>query len=184
MALLSLERRQRLENWLSATGELCVHLYLPHSAGSGTNYLVRTVNELEELIAKQTWDELDLAIFRRLQYPLRGAANEAMLEQALRQIADGECFELVWLEHYYPEEYWRFATGDTHHEMREAFREAAGEQVGFGRDPCDGYSDWIYRTPDEVMVLHYELRGDHYEAKGAQPAQPPSADAPKAPGKT
>jgi hypothetical protein len=167
MPLLSPSQRGRLEEWLNETGELYVDVYLPHSGGGGTGYFVRTVNQLEELIAKQRWHKLVLAVFRRLQYPLRGVANEAMLAQALVQVPEREWFHLVSLDHYYPDECWWCGSGDTHEEMRQAFREVAGQRVGFGRDPFDKDSDWIYQTADEVMALYFNRRGDHYEAVSA-----------------
>lgn len=167
MPLLSPEQRGRLQNWLNETDELHVDVYRPRSGGSGVGYFVRRVDELEDLIAKERWPHLVLAIFRRIQYPLRGVADEAMLAQALSQIPEGEWFHLVSLDHYYPEECHWCGSGDTHEEMRQAFRKITGQRVGFGRNPFDRDSDWIYQTPDEVMNLDFERHGNHYEIVGA-----------------
>jgi hypothetical protein len=162
MNLLSQEQRAQLQDWLNETGELHVDVYLPRGGG-GTSYFVRSVGELEELIMKQKWPKVALAVFRRLQYPLRGVADEAMLAQALTQIPDGEWFHLISLDHYYPEECHWCGEGDSHKEMRQIFHQLAGQRVGFGRNPFDKNSDWIYRTPDEVMALDFERRGDCHE---------------------
>ena len=163
MPLLSPAQRAQLQVWLNETGELLVDTYQPRSGGGGTGYFVRTVDQLEALIAKQRWPKLVLAIFRRLQYPLRGLADEAMLAQALKQIPEGEWFHLVSLDHYFPDECRWCGDGETHEKMRQAFREVAGQRVGFGRNPFDKDSDWVYHTPEEAMALDFERRGDHYE---------------------
>ena len=167
MALLSQEQRRQLQDWLNENGELHVDVYLPRSGGSGRGYFVRSVDDLEELITKQSRPKLALAVFRRLQYQLRGVADEGMLAQALRLIPEGEWFHLVSLDHYYPDEcHWR-GSGDTHEEMQQAFREVAGQRVGFGRNPFDKDTDWIYKTPNEAMSLDFERDENHYVIKRA-----------------
>src|SRR5947208_6004766 len=100
MPTLTPERRAKFQEWLSENGELCVDIYLPKSGGGGTQYFVRSVGEFEALISEQTWRELVVTVFRRLQYALRGIADESLLAQALQQIPDGQWYTIVVMENY------------------------------------------------------------------------------------
>src|SRR4051812_11871450 len=103
MPTFSPEQRSKLEEWLAETGELCVDIYLPKSAGGGNQYFVRSVEDLEALTSGQTWRELVVTVFRRLQYPLRGIADDSLLARALEEIPDGQWYTILLLEDYcYP----------------------------------------------------------------------------------
>ena len=162
--LFSVQQHKQLKQWLSETGELYIDLYLPKSAGSGTDYFIDSLEKLEELISKQTWQQLVVTVFRRLQYPLRGVADESLLERGLQQIPDGEWYTIVLLEDYfYPHlRRWR-ASGSSHAEFRREFSEVLGRRIGIGRNPFDKDDAWILSTPDEAMVLYLKRMGDHYE---------------------
>jgi hypothetical protein len=160
MPALTPQQRTQLQAWLSEIGELYVDVYRPHSGGSGTGYFVRSVEAVETLISDQTWPELVVTVFRRLQYPLRGVADDALLAQALQQTRDGEWFHFVSLDDYYPSSCsWR-GSGSTHAELRQEFREIIGQRVGIGRDPFDGDETWIHSTPSEVMVVRREREAE------------------------
>lgn len=53
-----------LHDWLSETGELFVWLEFPHSGGSGFSFSVSSLEELKELISKQTHPEIEIFIFK------------------------------------------------------------------------------------------------------------------------
>jgi hypothetical protein len=59
-----------LHDWLVETGELYVHLEFPHSGGSGTSYFVRSEREVKELTVRQSHPEIEIFIYRHLQYPI------------------------------------------------------------------------------------------------------------------
>jgi hypothetical protein len=134
----SAQQHRRLEKWLSETGELYINLYLPKCAGSGTDYFVNSLEKLEELIPKQTWQELDVTVFRRLQYPLRGVADESLLERGLQQIPEGEWYTIVLLEDCFCPHLrrWR-GGGNSHAEFRQEFSEVLRRRVGIGQNPFD-----------------------------------------------
>jgi hypothetical protein len=164
-ALLSSQQHEQLKKWLMETGELYIDLYLVHGGGSGTGYFVKSLEDLAELISKQTWSMLAVTIFRRLQYSLRGLADESLLERGLQQVPEGEWYTIVLLEDYaYPHEPRWCGCGDSHAELRKEFSEVLGRQVGIGQNPFDKDDRWIYATPDEAMVLYFKRNVDHYEA--------------------
>src|SRR3954470_23881847 len=114
MTDLSLEQREKLDKWLGASGELYVFIHRVHAASSGEGYFCRTTNEIDELLIAQTWPELEVHIFRRVQFSLRGIFDEALLADASKEIPDGEYFHIVSLDDYYPSEcVWR-GGGDSH----------------------------------------------------------------------
>lgn len=156
MFALTPQQETQLREWLSETGELYVDVYRPHSGCSGTAYFVRSPSELETLIREHTASELVMTIFRRLQYPLRGVADDTLLAQALQQTPDGEWFHIVSLDDHYPSPCsWR-GSGSTHAELRQEFREIVGQRVGIGRNPFDGDETWIHSTSNEFMVLRHK----------------------------
>ena len=101
-ALLTPDQLILLRSWLAATGELYVRLEFPHGGGSGCTYLMRRLAELRRLLADQTHPELELFVYRDLQFPLRGTANETMLQRAMELVPDGSWYSVVSLESYYP----------------------------------------------------------------------------------
>jgi hypothetical protein len=163
-ALLSERQHEQLQKWLTETGELCVDIYLPRSGGGGTAHFVRSLHHLEELVSQQTGRELVVTVFRRLQYPLRGVADESLLERGLERIPDGEWYTIVLLEDYfYPKRASWWGSGNSHAEFRQEFSEVVGRRVGIGRNPFDGDDSWIRSTPDEAMVLCFKRDRNHYE---------------------
>ena len=53
-----------LHDWLTEAGGLFVRLEFPHSGGSGTSYSVSSLDELRELVSRQTHPELEIFVFR------------------------------------------------------------------------------------------------------------------------
>jgi hypothetical protein len=166
---LSSGQREKLQQWLRETGELCVDVYIPKSGSSGTGYFLRSIMELEELISKQAASTLAITIFRRLQYPLRGMANESMLGEALKLFPDGKWYTIISLDDYYPSEHRLSGSGDTQAELLKEFAEVIGQRIAIGVNPFDENDDWIYRSPDEAMVLYFNRRGDRYEIESVIP---------------
>jgi len=56
------EKRQRIEQWLKEACDLRLDLYVPHSGASGDGYFVRSVEEIERLVAEQTASEILLMV--------------------------------------------------------------------------------------------------------------------------
>jgi hypothetical protein len=162
--LLSDQQREQLNQWLAETRELYIDLYLLRSGGGGIGFFVRSLDSLEELISKQSWSAVVVTVFRRLQYSLRGVADNSLLERSLREIPEGEWYTIVILEDYvYPHEPRWCGGGDSHAEFRREISQVLGRQVGIGQNPFDKDDRWIYSTPDEAMVLRFKRNGDHYE---------------------
>jgi hypothetical protein len=158
MPLLSPQQYERLNAWLAESSELYVAVYRVRGGGSGDAYFCRGVAEIEELLAKQTWPKVVVHIFHRIQYPLRGVANQELLAKALEQIPDGEWFHFVSLDHYYPSSCSWCGSGNSHTELRQEFAEIIGERVGIGYDPFDRDDSWMSKSPDEVMILDVDTK--------------------------
>lgn len=168
MPVLTAEQRARFEAWLSDSGELCVDIYKPKSGSGGRQYFVRSVDDFEKLISEQIHPELAVTVFRCLQYPLRGIADESLLKQALHLIPDGQRYTFVVLENYcYPNQPTHWGSGNSHSEFRHEFSEVLGRPVGIGLNPFDGDESWIRANPNDVSVLYLQRQGDHYEPERA-----------------
>jgi hypothetical protein len=162
MAVLSTDECERLKGWLAETGELWVDIHLVHGGCSSTDYFVRSVGELEELIYKQTHAELKVSVFRHLQFPLRGVADESLLAQALQQIPDGKWYHIISLDHYYPSEVWSLGSGNSHAELRREFPEILGQRVGVGQNPFDNPCGWINTSPNRALVIRLKKEAGKY----------------------
>src|SRR5689334_8587193 len=101
-----------LHDWLIETGELCVHFSFRYNGGED-EYFVRSLRDLKQLILQQTRPEIEIYIFRRLQYPLRGLADDALLEQALQMIPENHWYQIVPLDGF-PSRLDHLGCGDSH----------------------------------------------------------------------
>ncbi len=56
-----------LADWLKEIGALAVHIYLPHTGGSGESFSIATLAELRQLVAQQTHPEILILVFRQAE---------------------------------------------------------------------------------------------------------------------
>ena len=143
-----------LSDWLTESGELYVDVYHPHSGGGSAGYFIHSMADLKRLIAEEKWHEIVVTIFREQQFPLRGIANEQLLEQALNMIPDGERYQYVSLENsVFPDHVEDWGSGGSHAELRKQFAVDMGEQIAIGQDPHIYLSnrEWIDSHPDEIF---------------------------------
>ena len=152
VATLSAAQRETLQNWLRETGELYVDLHLRRNCNGP--FFLRSVEDLEELVAKQTWPHIVVTVFRRLQYPLRGIADNAMRDQALGLFP--MYYSIVSLDDYYPSPVVWLGSGETTAELLREFSEVIGHRVGIGQNPLEFGSVSTRFAPEEVMMLEYK----------------------------
>jgi hypothetical protein len=157
MFVLNAEKRRILTKWFKLNRELYIDVFLHHSGSSGTAYFVRSIEEIEDLISHQEWRSVGYTIFREMQFPLRGIADNALLAKALAEIPDGDYYAIVSLDDFYPHERIIRGSGNTHEEMRQDFTECRGYQIGFGRNPFDYDTEWIKSNTEKVMVIENNL---------------------------
>jgi hypothetical protein len=127
-----------ISDWLSETGELYVDIYHPHSGGGSVAYFVRSMDELKTLIAKETWREIAVTVFRSQQFTLRGTADKDLLEKALNLIPDGQYYSIISLEDSKFPRFVSYLGGEnSHEELKQEFADVLGEVVGIGQNPFD-----------------------------------------------
>jgi hypothetical protein len=150
-----------LSDWLAESGELFVDVYHPRSGGGSSGYFIRSMADLKSLIAQDKWHTIDVTIFREQQFPLRGIANEQLLEQALNMIPDGQWYQYVSLENsVFPDHVAVWGSGDSHAELCKEFAKDLGEQIAIGQNPHDVYlnPEWFDTHPNEVFRATYLCR--------------------------
>jgi hypothetical protein len=159
-----------ISDWLNETGELYVDVYHPHSGGGSAAYLIGSIDELKTLIAKETWREIVVTIFRKQQYPLRGIANEALLERALNLIPDGQYYSIISLEgSKFPSSLSHVGGENNHEELRREFADVLGELVGIGQNPFD-----LPKLPEsEDMFKVSVLISNQFEIRKSQDSYEP-----------
>lgn len=170
--LLSIHNLALLSDWLESTGELCVDLYLPHSGGGGTVYFIKSVNDLKSLMTQEMWPEIVITIFRDIQYPLRGIADDRLLQEALQQLPDGDHYAIISLNEY-PSPCTYKSDGKNHTELRRDFLEIIGDEVAIGLDPTFNIDNeqWIYKHSNEVFRLSVKKNQTHYRNYTDHPEQ-------------
>ena len=163
--ILNEQQIRKLNEWLAKNGELYADVYLPNSGRGGTGYFLCSIQDLEDLIVQQTWPSLAITVFRRLQYPLRGIADENLLLQALKSFPD-DWYSVLLIsdEGYYPSGVIQVGSGDSHQDLKQEFPEFRGLMVAIGQNPFDSNTDWIEQTPSEVMVLKLKRIEGQYKA--------------------
>ena len=175
-----------LDDWLMELGELFVRLEYPHSGGSGDDFLVRSLEDLRALLARQTGCELDVYIFRAIIFPIRGNDYSALLQRALQEIPEGEWYQIVALPpHLHESEYLKphqcecLAAGEGHDELRSDIANLKpGREIAIGVHPFDtSYEKFerFYGRPVEQLFFEVliEKRNnvDRYEELSKNPTK-------------
>jgi len=155
----------RLYDWLTELGELFVRFEYHHSASAGDDYLVRSLEELRDLISRQTYGELDTYIFRAIIFPIRGNDYSALLQRALREIPEGLCYQIVALPPHtrnckYPYECECLAAGKGQDELRNDIANLEpGREIAIGVHPFDpSYKEFEQFCGRPVEMLSIEIR--------------------------
>ena len=179
LSLFSPHNLALISDWLAETNELFVDVYMPHSGGGSAGYFIRSMDEFKSLISRQNWNEIVITVFRGLQFPLRGVADEAFLELCLKQIPDGQFYEMVALSlSQFPSNVAFCGEGKTHSEFRVDFNDRLGEEIGIGAVwPKIDNMDWIISHPHEIFSVdvvrnnQFQVRKnqDYYESYAKNP---------------
>jgi hypothetical protein len=159
-----------LSDWLAATGELYLDVDYPHSGGSGLNYRVRSMADLKALVVEQqNQPEISFTVFQRLQYPLRGVADDDLLAQALERIPDGQWYRIISLDDYYPSRCDSYGSGNTHLELRQDLTELAGMEVGIGQNPYDLPEIQMMSVAGAMLTISVGRNQNYYEPYANKP---------------
>lgn len=123
-----------VEKWIAESGEIYIVIRYSHMAGSKDYLLMHSflefLNKLRTLPA-----QADVIVFRQKQLPIRGIANEDLLEAALDEIPDG----IEWkMEEYNPQTQtinrWIWG-GAERKELIKTFNENKGLSLAVGKTP-------------------------------------------------
>jgi len=154
-----------LYDWLTDLGDLFVRLEYPHSASAGDDYLVRSLEELRDLISRQTHSELEIHIFRAIIFPIRGNDYSALLQRALQEIPEGQYYQIVALSPHtrdckYPYECESLAAGQGHDELRNDIANLEhGREIAIGVHPFDSsYEEFEQFYGRSVEHMSFEVR--------------------------
>jgi hypothetical protein len=146
-----------LHAWLTATGELFVERYYPHSGGSGTFYVLTTPADLADLIVHAD----DGALFFFLKQPpfvLRGMVDAGFMRQAAALIDDGQAYVIADLA-VYPEPLSFYDDGHSHAQLWENGRALEGMWVRLGYEPDTNPMYWqADRRQDRLTATKKSLQ--------------------------
>ena len=157
------EFQTSLQSWLQENGETLIDIYLHHSGGSGTLYLLKSANQVESVIefalstAGQYGDgQATITGFRSGYYPLRGNADESFTEKIQSAWNGKRWYSIVSLENIFPDPLHIIGSGDTQQELESDLviltTEYKGKFIGFGEHPLDT-NDWVVRNGTEVIKI-------------------------------
>jgi hypothetical protein len=142
--------RDTLTAWFKQSGELVVELYLPHSGGSGFFFALATFSEFEDLIANAKPGSICF-VLRDLQLPIRGKVTDALISEALGQIADGKNY-LIAKPSRYPAQLDVVADGKNHHQLRTDLEKLRGEEVWVGPEIEMPSEYWQENTATDALI--------------------------------
>ena len=119
--------------WIAAEGEVFVVIRYAYMAGSKDYLFVTSPEEFNRLVQSLP-PMADVIVFRDTQLPIRGVADNALLNRALAEIPDGEYWFLLCRHGDQPGDF--TSEGDKSHEaLRDAFKAFWGKHVAAGIDP-------------------------------------------------
>jgi hypothetical protein len=123
----------QIKQWIAAKGEVFVVIRYAYMAGSKDYLFVTSYEQFEQLI-KTLPPMADVIVFRETQLPIRGIADDNLLNHALAEIQDGEYWFLLCRSGDRPGDF--SSEGDNSHEaLRSAFKEFSGKYIAVGIDP-------------------------------------------------
>ena len=145
--------------WLAENGPLIVDDFWCHAGGSTPRYFIRSVDDLLKLISQPARPRRNVSVFRNL-FPLRGIANDELLEKAAELIGPDDPYEIALLEesNYFPYECQFVGEGWKGYSALKCDlqnTEVAGRLVAVGPSPFAGDESWFRTNPD---VLRFELK--------------------------
>jgi hypothetical protein len=144
--LLTAADRSGLLAWLteSRTDDLFVRVEHPHGGGGpGPWYLIRSIDDLDAILASFEWEELELDVFREPQLALRGVANDRFAQHVAAELPDDDWYAIVSL----PEgrsgsaELEILGATEDKAELARIVLSAAGAPVAVGLHPLEGDRD-------------------------------------------
>jgi hypothetical protein len=127
--------RERVADWLQATGEVFVVLRYLRAGGQKDFLFCRSESEFSELLDSVP-EGTDTIVFQQPQLTLRGVCTGSFIEQTLASIADGTEYLVCRLRH--PQNLQFHISGhmgDTHTSLRDDMLEFLGEEVAVGHCP-------------------------------------------------
>ncbi len=155
------EYQATLQSWIRESGEALVDIYLHHSGGGGTLYLLKLPDQVEATIERALSEagrygdgQATLTGFRSGYYPLRGNVDEPFIEKIQSAWGEERWYSMVSLEDVFPERLHIVGSGDTKQELErdlaDLLADWKGHFVGFGENPFDT-NDWAERNRVEVV---------------------------------
>ena len=155
--------RAALQTWIRESGEALIDIFLHHSGGGGTLYLLKSPDQVDSAIelglseAGQYGDgQATLTAFRSGYYPLRGNVEESFIEKIRSAWRGQRWYSIVMLEDLFPEKLCIVGSGDAKQELERDLAELLidwkGRFVGFGEHPFDT-DDWAERNHVEVVKI-------------------------------
>jgi hypothetical protein len=142
--------KDTLTAWFNQAGELVVEHYLPHSGGSGFFFALATFSDFEDLIANAKAGSICF-VLRDLQLPIRGKVTDALISEALGQIADGKNY-LIAKPSRYPTQLEVVADGKNHAQLRTDLEKLRGEGIWVGPDFEMPSEYWHENTATDALI--------------------------------
>jgi hypothetical protein len=122
-----------VSDWLQASGEVFVVIRYAYAAGAKDYLFIQSAQQLQALLATLP-PRSDVIVFRHRQLPIRGIADNALLEQAITAIPEGTSWFLLYLGGEKPGD--SSSAGDNSHQaLKTAIAEHQGRCVAIGPDP-------------------------------------------------
>ena len=141
--------RSTVQQWLAASGEISTLIRFHAAAGSRDFEFYRSWFEFTERLDRLR-PRTSVIVFRYTQLPLRGRVDDVFTRLVLAGIPDGAEYMIAGLERATASavSWYRFSSGDNHHDLLEDLKNYEGHNVAVGL-----YPPW-QRDTDSVISAY------------------------------
>jgi len=143
-----------LGDWLHEGGQLLLHIYWPHSAGTNAYHFFHSLAELRMILTSQDAPEIELMIFRNSRFVLSDTVTEEFITKVLQEYSTDQFYTLLGSSNDGSDKWYYLTDGQTTDQLRadlEAWKDTA---VAVVVDPTDQHQQQLgYRSHEYVLHI-------------------------------
>lgn len=148
--------KETLTAWFAESGDLAIEVYKPRSGCGGDFYIISSYSEFQDLTVKARPGSIIFIVNGR-QFPFRGVVNDDFIAEAVRQLADGQAFEIIEPCEYPNVINFLSDGGKGHAELKAELERLRGTAIWLGSELRMPDNYWAENTaPGEMVAIKPE----------------------------
>ena len=152
--LSDLSFQRDIATWIERQREVYVIVWYAQRAGMKRFILVRSIEQWAALTNEILTSGLrgEVIVFKQPQLPIRGIADEKLLQRAMAEISDGEEWMLISSDDQDPNNT-SCCGGNTYQELKETWEEYRRRRIAIGIDV-----DWLAPDSEDVQSGSFDSK--------------------------